>query len=98
EDAPLKEQYEGEALTMRALAYFYLVQMYGALPLRLRTDEPDNMPRSPIAAVYTQIIQDLQLAESKLFLNSERPRAIKRGHFTKGAAQLLMAKVYNTMG
>jgi len=97
EEAQLKTQYEGEALTMRALAYFYLVQMYGPLPLRLRTDEPDNMPRSPITEVYAQILSDLQVAEGKLFLNSERPSAIKRGHFTKGAAQLLMAKVYSTM-
>lgn len=98
EDRQLKQQYEGEALTMRAFAYFYLVQMYGALPLKLRTDDPDNMPRSPIVDVYNQILVDLRMAEDKLFLNSQRPSVIKRGHFTKGAAQLLMAKVYNTMG
>ncbi len=97
EEAQLKAQFEGEALTMRALAYFYLVQMYGPLPLRVRTDAPDNMPRSAVTDVYDQILRDLREAESKLFLNSARPSAIKRGHFTKGAAQLLMAKVYSTM-
>lgn len=97
EEARLKAQYEGEALTMRALAYFYLVQMYGPLPLRIRTDAPDNMPRSAVTEIYDQILRDLHEAEAKLFLNSERPSSIRRGHFTKGAAQLLMAKVYSTM-
>ncbi|GAB3425563.1 RagB/SusD family nutrient uptake outer membrane protein [Niabella aquatica] len=98
EEAELKAQYEGEALAMRGLAYFYLVQMYGALPMRLYSDDPSNMPRSAIKDVYAQIIADLHKAEEKLMLNSRRPVAIKRGHLTKGAAQLLLAKVYSTMG
>ncbi|WP_409965640.1 RagB/SusD family nutrient uptake outer membrane protein [Mycovorax composti] len=98
EETYLKEQFEGEALGLRAMAYFYLVQMYGPVPLRLRSDDPDNMPRSSVKDVYAQIIDDLHKAEDKLLLNSRRTSAIKRGHFTKGAAQLLLAKVYSTMG
>lgn len=97
EEEALVTQFEGEALTMRALAYFYLVQMYGPVPLHLRVDDPANKVRSPITDVYAQIIQDLNSAEQKLFLKSKTPNGIKRGHFTKGAAQLLLAKVYATM-
>lgn len=98
EETYLKTQYEGEALTLRSMAYFFLVQMYGALPLHLHTDDPATMPRKPIKDIYAQILKDLHEAEGKLLLNSKRPSNIPRGHFTKGAAQLLLAKVYNTMG
>ena len=94
----LKEQFEGEALTLRALAYFYLVQMYGPIPIHLHTDDPATMTRSSVSNVYNQVIADLHKAEGKLYLNSQRPSVIKRGHITRGAAQLLLAKVYNTMG
>ncbi|HEY4785071.1 MAG TPA: RagB/SusD family nutrient uptake outer membrane protein [Bacteroidales bacterium] len=94
----IKEQYIGEALTIRAWAYFHLVQMFGPVPLHLHTDDPSNMVRTPVTDVYTQIISDLHAAEGKLFLNSKLPSSLGRGHITKGAAQLLLAKVYNTMG
>jgi hypothetical protein len=97
-DRGIKEQYEGEALTLRALAYFYLVQMYGPVPLHLRSDDPTAMARSSVKDVYNQIVADLHVAERKLYVDSKRPSSIKRGHITKGAAQLLLAKAYNTMG
>jgi starch-binding outer membrane protein, SusD/RagB family len=92
----IKGQFEGEALTLRSWAYFNLVQMYGVVPLHLKTDDPSTMLRTPITEVYDQIIKDLHTAEGKLYLKSETPLA--RGHITKGAAQLLLAKVYNTIG
>lgn len=99
-ETDLKDQFQGEALTMRAFAYFHLVQMFGAVPLHLKPDDPATMKRSSVKEVYEQILNDLHVAEGKLFLNSKNPLSgrIKRGHFRKGAAQLLLAKVYATMG
>ena len=92
----LKNQYLGEAYTMRAWSYFYLVQLYGAVPLRLSGDTPESMSRSSIAEVYAQIVNDLSLAEQLLSLKSDH--VVEYGHITRGAAQGILARVYATMG
>jgi hypothetical protein len=62
------------------------------------------MRRSPVVDVYNQIIADLHTAEAKLAgvskpIPNSHPEAYpRRGHVRKGAATLLLAKVYNTMG
>ncbi|HXB08265.1 MAG TPA: RagB/SusD family nutrient uptake outer membrane protein, partial [Puia sp.] len=54
---------------VRALTYFYLVNLYGAVPLVLATDYTHTAlePRSPAAAVYAQIRADLEAARGNLF-------------------------------
>ena len=58
----------GEARFIRGLAYFYLVNYYGEIPLVTQPtrDVGDilNVPKSSVEAVYEQIIADLQFAES----------------------------------
>ncbi|MBN2347712.1 MAG: RagB/SusD family nutrient uptake outer membrane protein [Bacteroidales bacterium] len=95
-DEILKNQYLGEAYTMRAWSYFYLVQLYGAVPLRLSINTPESMARSPITDVYGQIVQDLSLSEQLLSLKSDN--VVEYGHITRGAAQGILARVYATMG
>lgn len=60
EDATLAKQYEevlGEAYFLRGLSYFYLVRMYGDLPLILtEEDAATNMPRTAVADIYDQAI------------------------------------------
>lgn len=70
-------QFKGEALAIRALCYFNLVQMYSkpynlnsgagqGVPLRLKaykSREENNMAPSTVAEVYTQILKDLNDAE-----------------------------------
>lgn len=72
-----KNQYMSEALTLRAMCYFYLVQLYAlpynksngtepGVPLRLKAYsslEGNNLARSSVAEVYTQILADLNAAE-----------------------------------
>lgn len=96
----VKKQLLGEAMFLRAFFYFYLVNLFGDLPLVLETDPEVNtlLPRTSKAEVYTQIISDLKDAEEKLsaeYLNgaligitSERVRP------TKWAAMALLARVY----
>lgn len=85
----------GEAKFLRALSYFYLVQIWGDVPMPLtETKSPDKkVVRVASADVYTQIIQDLEEAEADL-----PAVATDYGRATKGAAQFLLARVYLTRG
>ncbi len=84
----------GEARFMRAINYFQLVQMFGALPLRTtlvsRADQV-NIPRSSVDSVYALIISDLQFAETNLPAVADMA-----GKPTKWAASSYLAKVYLT--
>lgn len=76
----LKNNYIAEARFVRALSYYALVNIYArpysedngaskALPLRLKAESSsanNNMERSTVADVYTQIIADLNFAETNL--------------------------------
>lgn len=65
----VKQQLLGEAKFIRAFCYFYLVNLYGDVPLVLTTDYRinSNIPRSAKADVYKQILLDL--VDSKELLN-----------------------------
>ncbi len=81
-----------EARFMRAFSYYNLVRDWGAVPLRLNTQEGD-MARTPVDSVYNAIIADLQVAEKDL------PTTIsEEGHPSKWAAKTMLADVYLTMG
>lgn len=58
----------GEAKFTRAFFYFYLVNLYGDVPLVTTTDYRDNLLRSrePAANVYKQIIADLKDAQNMM--------------------------------
>ncbi len=93
-----KNQLIGEVRFLRGYLYFNLVRMYGGVPLVLRVPDDANdantdpafQTRASVAAVYDNIIQDLQFAVDNLLLRGARAP----GHATKGAAQSLLAKVY----
>ncbi|PWG78377.1 RagB/SusD family nutrient uptake outer membrane protein [Pararcticibacter amylolyticus] len=79
-DAALRDQYISEAKFIRALSYFVLVQVYArpyasdngaspGLPLRLTPQTSggnDDLARSSVAEVYSQVIKDLDEAEAGL--------------------------------
>lgn len=86
-----KNQLKGEALFVRALLHFYLVNLYGAIPYISTTDYTQNsrVSRMPIADVYNLIKTDLDEAISVLPTSSaERVRP------TQITAQALLARVY----
>ena len=85
----------GEAKFIRAYCLFSLVQQFGDIPLPLEETNSANKEviRVPSAEVYTQIITDLTEAEAVL-----PATASDYGRATKGAAQLLLARVYLTRG
>lgn len=93
----VKDQLLGEAKFFRAYAYFYLVNLYGDVPLQLRDDlhafEDATLPRTPAQQVYDQIIADLKDAESKMAITYDAT-ASPRGRANKAAASALLARVY----
>ena len=95
-DEGLKAIRVAEAKFLRSLAYFYLVQQWGDIPMPLEevTSASREVTKVPAAEVYTQIISDLMEAESVLPARGDTDY----GRATKGAAQFLLAKVHLTRG
>src|SRR4029079_8377708 len=69
----LRDQLRGEMLLVRAMNYFYLVNLYGDVPLELTSDFTINsiMPRTAVAQVYQKITADL--VEAKTLLKAIYP-------------------------
>lgn len=90
-----KNELLGEAKFIRAFCNFYLVNLYGDIPLVTNTDYRVNaiLARTPKADVYQLIINDLIDAQNLLandfsFSNGERDQP------NKWAATALLARVY----
>ncbi|OMP78065.1 MULTISPECIES: RagB/SusD family nutrient uptake outer membrane protein [unclassified Chitinophaga] len=84
----------GEAHFCRALYYFYLVNLYGPVPMPLTTDYTTNtyLPRTSIDSVYNLIISDLQTAQGSL--DNNYTATGNRVRPNKWAATALLARVY----
>ncbi len=86
----------GEARFMRAMAYFYLVRLWGPVPIIENNSEKiynAQIPRNNVEDVYKLIIKDLEFAEANCPLKSEYGGADK-ARVTSGAAKTLLAKIY----
>lgn len=93
--AKTRLELSAEARFIRAFSYFYLVNTYGDVALSLTTDfnKTKDLPRTAVATVYQQIINDLTeaikgLPEDYSAGGGERIRA------NKWAAKALLARVY----
>lgn len=100
-------QYKGEALALRGLCYFDLLQLYAkpfnmnagadlGVPLRLKaykTPADNDLVRSTVAQVYTQILADLNAAEPMVALtNGTAPLNTTRLH--RNSVIALKTRVY----
>lgn len=88
-----RSQLKGEALFVRALLHFYLVNIYGDVPYIKTTDYTLNshVSRTPAAEVYNQLVTDLQEAINLLQENYITTERVRPNRF---AAQALLARVY----
>jgi starch-binding outer membrane protein, SusD/RagB family len=95
----IKRQYVAQAKFVRALNFFYLVNMFGPIPLTITTDMKTNnsLSRTSIDSVYTQIVSDLKDAEANLPVDYSN-YSNKRDKPNSSAASALLAKVYLYMG
>ncbi|MFD1000225.1 RagB/SusD family nutrient uptake outer membrane protein [Ohtaekwangia kribbensis] len=107
--AATADEYRAEARFLRAVTYYSLLQLYArpyvnsngadlGLPLRLQAEtnfENNNLARSTVAEVYTQILADLDFAEQKLPLTRTGSIAPNRAH--RNTAIAFKTRVYLAM-
>lgn len=88
-----------EARFVRAFCYFYLVNIFGDVPLVLTTDVEQNKlsPRRPVAEIYSQIVEDLLYAQANLPEGYPTAGAL-RVRANKWAATALLARTYLYQG
>jgi len=83
----------GEAHLMRAAAYFYLVRIFGNVPIITNPTQFvgtfQTVPANYVTDVYQFMINDLQFAEANC-----SPNVASTGHASSGSASALLAKVY----
>ncbi len=94
-----RNQLLGEALFFRSFAYFYLVRMFGPVPLitePVTSLEGIYTERSSVADVYAQIVEDLRFALEQGGLSTAH-QADNENRITQGAVAILLADVYLTM-
>ena len=91
--AETKKTITGETKFIRALSYFYLVNIFGDVPLITTTayQETSLAPRSSVAIVYQQIISDLLDADSLLSADYPSPEKVRPNKY---AADGFLARVY----
>lgn len=84
-----------EAISLRALYYYYLVEQFGAIPFPLKPYEvlQTEGERIPEETIYQQLISDLEDA-----VNVLPEKSPQFGRVTKGMAEMLLAKLYLTRG
>lgn len=93
-DDALKNRIRGEARFIRALDYFNLVRLWGAVPLLTTVTDPVNavnLKRDDVGAIYKQVEEDLIFAAANL---PAAYTATESGRVTNGAAKGLLGKVY----
>ncbi|HUP12074.1 MAG TPA: RagB/SusD family nutrient uptake outer membrane protein [Niastella sp.] len=96
-DEAKKKQILGEAQFLRAWSYFYLVRLWGDVPLHTTSVLTANDPkvysgRTSKDSIYLQVINDLKAAEV-----SGLPWTDASGRASLGAVKSLLAEVYLTM-
>lgn len=90
----------GEAKFMRAFCYFYLVNLYGDVPLAISSDYQanKNLGRSSKSEVYQQVISDLLEAQQLLSDNYLSPDIVtttsERVRPNRSAATALLSRAY----
>jgi hypothetical protein len=87
----------GEALTIRALMYFYLVRSFGEVPLKLNATLSDKevtpLGKSPQDTILQQIVTDLKKAEPFLPFTYGN-KGFDKGRATRYTVNALLADVY----
>lgn len=99
-EASFKLKIEGEARFYRAVLYYYLVRLYGDVPLILscpKNMSETNQPRVAWYKVYAAIVSDLEFAEQYMRDKAEITDP-GTGRPCKWAATAMKASVFMTIG
>jgi len=89
--------FRAEALTIRAMMYFYLVRTFRDVPLKLSSSAKDTdleeLAKSTSAEVLTRIVADLKEAEA-VAVTSYGSTMANKGRVTKYTINTILADVY----
>lgn len=89
--------YLSEALTLRAMMYFYLVKTWRDVPLKLTSSSKDtdleDLPKTSGKVILEQIVSDLKKAET-MAVTTYGSTVIDKGRTTKFTINALLADVY----
>ncbi|WP_207515115.1 RagB/SusD family nutrient uptake outer membrane protein [Longitalea luteola] len=96
-DEAKKKQVLGEAQFLRAWSYFYLVRLFGDVPLHTTSvltalDPATYSSRTTKDSIYMQVVNDLKAAEASGLAWTDAG-----GRASLGAVKSLLAEVYLTM-
>ncbi|HUH47248.1 MAG TPA: RagB/SusD family nutrient uptake outer membrane protein [Arenibacter sp.] len=88
-----KEQFQGEALFLRAYLHFYLTQLFGDIPYVTSTDYVENsqIPKVTKKLVLAKIVEDLKMAKQFLF---DKESLSDRTQIDVGAVSAFLARCY----
>ncbi|WP_053990890.1 RagB/SusD family nutrient uptake outer membrane protein [Mangrovimonas sp. TPBH4] len=87
----------GEARVIRAAAYFYLVRIFGSIPIIADNNEyvlEPVVPRNPESDVYEFIKRDLEFAIDNCYEKVRGSNYDANAKVSSGSAKALLAKVY----
>lgn len=87
----------GEAYFMRATAYFYLVRLWGPVPIIENNLDYVNTPAvntNNVEDIYTIIKMDYLAAIDRLYAKTRGNNYADNGRVSKGSAKAMLAKVY----
>jgi hypothetical protein len=89
----VKDQLSGEAKFFRAFFHFYLVNMFGPVPLAMSTDYRNNasIARTDTSKVYQQIVADLLDAQKLVSINYPTSEKVR---VNKWAVSAFLSRVY----
>src|SRR5947208_26906 len=96
-DAAIKASRIAEAKFLRALSYFWLVQMYGPAPLPLteRQVASNQAHRSPADSVYLQVVKGLREAIPDLPVTQNQLGRAPRGAARRLLPNVLLTRAYH---
>ena len=92
-DPAVKSNLKGQALFLRAFAYFELARYFGSVPLHLTpvtVRQEAALPLSKVEDIYAQIEKDAKEASTSLLAKSKQ----EAGRVTSGTAKVLLANLY----
>ena len=87
----------GQAYFMRATAYFYLVRLWGPVPIienNLNYTSSPVINTNRVEDIYTLIERDYLAAIDRLYEKNRGTNYAENGRISKGSAKAMLAKVY----
>ncbi|MCF4101174.1 RagB/SusD family nutrient uptake outer membrane protein [Gillisia sp. M10.2A] len=94
---PVIDNAIGEAKFMRAMAYFYLVRIWGPVPIIENNLDYVYNPQintNPVDDIYTFMENDLMFAIDNCYSKNRGSNYSDNGHISSGSAKALLAKIY----